>query len=39
MIAKRVSRLPIWIFHGDADATMPRGAMIATPRGAAHSER
>ena len=22
-IARRVSRLPIWIFHGDADATVP----------------
>jgi predicted peptidase len=22
-IAKRVARLPIWIFHGDADATVP----------------
>ena len=22
-IAQRVSRLPIWIFHGDADATVP----------------
>jgi predicted peptidase len=34
-VAKQVTRLPIWIFHGDADATVP----VAESRGMAEALR